>query len=252
MGQIIVREPVRPVGVPVALSGLDFPGNVNHPSDSPTMLFVWRDGVSTAPMARSPSTWIQRVFPRDQDGYWSGLFYSHYWPDDGWDAATYRYFGCHPYPDPPETGTPEWEISAAGADITADAVVFEQWYTQVTLINGTTLTYYWDWPDTEKVIVVNDNDGTGVRPEPEDPAIIIGDAPWNVGREVYSGVIRGMQFYDSLLSLAQVQDEIDSPGSIVTPWYLNLNPTPTDIADKSGNGNDPAWVGANRPSLWTE
>lgn len=36
----------------------------------------------------------------------------------------------------------------------------------------------------------------------------------------------------------------------ITPWYVNLNPTPSDISDKSGAGHDPAWLNANRPTLW--
>jgi hypothetical protein len=34
-------------------------------------------------------------------------------------------------------------------------------------------------------------------------------------------------------------------------WYLNMNPTPTDIVDKSGKGHHPAWATSARPSLWT-
>ena len=35
------------------------------------------------------------------------------------------------------------------------------------------------------------------------------------------------------------------------PWYLNMNPSPSDISDKSGRGNNPAWVGTERPTLWS-
>jgi hypothetical protein len=35
-------------------------------------------------------------------------------------------------------------------------------------------------------------------------------------------------------------------------WYVNLNPTPTDISDKSGRGHNPEWVGNARPSLWSQ
>ena len=34
-------------------------------------------------------------------------------------------------------------------------------------------------------------------------------------------------------------------------WYINMNPTPTDIADDSGNGNNPSWYGTARPALWS-
>jgi chitodextrinase len=31
-----------------------------------------------------------------------------------------------------------------------------------------------------------------------------------------------------------------------------MDPTPTDISDKSGNGHNPVWVGNERPTLFTE
>ncbi len=33
--------------------------------------------------------------------------------------------------------------------------------------------------------------------------------------------------------------------------YLNVNPTPTDISDKSGRGHHPSWVGSERPALYS-
>jgi hypothetical protein len=69
-------------------------------------------------------------------------------------------------------------------------------------------------------------------------------------------VLRGIQIYSTKLSLADIQAEIDNPLS--TPagatsiWYMNLNPTPTDISDKSGKGHNPSWVGDLRPTLWAD
>src|SRR3989442_12811393 len=34
-------------------------------------------------------------------------------------------------------------------------------------------------------------------------------------------------------------------------WCLTSNPTPTNMSDKSGKGYNPAWVGSQRPSLYT-
>ena len=68
--------------------------------------------------------------------------------------------------------------------------------------------------------------------------------------------MRGIQIYIYKLSLAHIQSEIDSPVSTAAGkasiWYLNIDPTPTDISDKSGQGHDPEWVGAERPSLYQE
>jgi hypothetical protein len=62
------------------------------------------------------------------------------------------------------------------------------------------------------------------------------------------------QARDCCRSGAELQwpvSELAAPGSAVKPWYLNLNPTPTDISDKSGSNNHPVWEGADRPALWT-
>jgi hypothetical protein len=69
------------------------------------------------------------------------------------------------------------------------------------------------------------------------------------------GIIRGIQIYSSTLSFQDVLNEVSRPLS--TPagassiWYMNLNPTPTDISDKSGAGHHPEWVGSERPTLWS-
>lgn len=75
------------------------------------------------------------------------------------------------------------------------------------------------------------------------------------GNEVCDGILRGIQIYNNKLSLSDIQHEIDSPLSTragaSSIWYLNINPTPSDISDKSGQGHDPEWVGDERPSLYT-
>jgi hypothetical protein len=34
-------------------------------------------------------------------------------------------------------------------------------------------------------------------------------------------------------------------------WYLNTDPQPDDIADRSGREHHPEWVGDERPTLWS-
>jgi hypothetical protein len=70
------------------------------------------------------------------------------------------------------------------------------------------------------------------------------------GFEEYKGIIRGFQFYDTLLTTGNVASELATPGSIRTPWYLNLNPTPSDVTDKSGNAHHGSWAGTTA-NLWT-
>jgi hypothetical protein len=82
-----------------------------------------------------------------------------------------------------------------------------------------------------------------------------GDAPWAPGQEVWNGVLRGIQIYSNQLTIAEIMAEINAPLSTTNGqqniWYLNVNPTPNDISDKSGRGNNPTWVDSLRPSLYT-
>ena len=232
--------------VATAATGLDFPGNVSVP----TVRFEF-----TSPFAAYPATYIWRVYPRQQAGYYTSFFHAN---NSSNFNNQYQYYGFHPYPYPtypPPPGTTavqEWEISVdGGADITGDPVVFNRWYLQVAVVykdgSGTHHTYYWDWPDTTHQIHW---DGSLYAAAPN-PAIMVGDNPWNPGEEVYDGVMRGFQFYDAALTPGQIAQEIAAPGSVRQPWYLNLNPTPGDISDKSGSGHHPSWVGTARPALWT-
>lgn len=246
-GHIALRGASTP---PTVITGLDFQGNVSYPYPSPSTLFVFNQAISgTTPMAPYPATYIWRAYPRNNLNYWSGLFHANY--TTGEFDASLTYYGMHPYPHFAEADQPpHWEISMGGSDVESDnPIVVNQWYTQVvTTTDGYLQTFYWNWPNmTTDVLTAQD----GRKPLAPNPAIIIGDAPWNAGYENYSGVIRGLQFYDVVLTPDEIQREIDNPGSVRKPWYLNLNPTPADISDQSGNGHHPAWVGTNRPALWT-
>lgn len=242
------------------ITGLDFVGNVQFPASSlgTSSILVWNSTVlgGTAPPPAYPATYIWKAFPRlnptntSPSSFWTFLFWAGY-ETGAFSQTNGRYYGMHPYPNFEAGGTNMWEISAYGADSFVDPVVFDQWYTQVVtteLVGGTEFyTYYWDWPNLARVVTT-----TGAqRPVPADPAIIIGDAPWNRGFEAPNAILRGWQFYDALLSEAQINSELATPGAVRTPWYLNLNPTPTDVTDKSGLGHHPVWVDANRPGLWT-
>ena len=91
---------------------------------------------------------------------------------------------------------------------------------------------------------------------PPAPALTWGDAPWAPGNEVWNGVLRGIQVYSGLLTTSEMLSEANAPLSTAsganTIWYLNMNPTPTDISDKSGKGHNPSWVGSERPALYSD
>jgi hypothetical protein len=239
-----------------ATTGLDFPSNGETSAD---VRFRFT-GANLLPMY--PATYVWRVRPKQQSGYYTTFFYGQI---DGGFIAT-AYYGAHPYPDNGlETGrTHKWELSINGLDVTTDAngnatqVVYGAWKTQALRVvdNGSARVheFYWDLPDATKVIRVNTGREYGQNP-PFTPALTFGDAPWSVGFERLSGVLRGLQIYSTALSLADILAEVDAPLSTVAGnsniWYLNINPKPDDISDKSGRGHHPAWVGSARPKLWT-
>jgi len=236
-----------------AVRGLDFQGSA---ATTGTVRFRF-----TNPLAIYPATYIWRIKPRHQLGYYTTFF----WGNDGdfvWGGpyGSDTYYGAHPYPPGSSTGsTHKWEIAAASRDFLSDEdVVYDIWYTQALRVwsdaSGKHHEFYWDLPNTNRVIRVD------LPPEysnvyPPRPALTWGDAPWAPSNEILNGILRGIQVYSNTLSVAEIQSEITTPLSTPTGatsiWYLNLDPTPTDIADKSGNGHDPEWVGPERPLLWT-
>lgn len=223
------------------IQGLDFPGSA---ATNETMRFEFK-----TPMRPYPATYIWRAYPRQQGSYYTAFF----WGNGGDFYPKNTYYGFHPYPDWQSTSSHFWEIAAPpGSDIVSpEKVIYDRWYLQVVIcqeIDGQRVEeFYWDWPDTSKVL----RHESAPFPDPPSPVLVVGDAPWNPGQEIWDGVLRGFQFYDTALSLEDVRREVAAPASARTPWYLNVDPTPADIADKSGNGNHPEWVAPMRPLLWS-
>ncbi|MDO8704572.1 MAG: hypothetical protein Q7J84_06425, partial [Sulfuricaulis sp.] len=242
-----------------AVFGLDFPGSAGVAN---TMRFRFLN-----PLAIYPATYIWRAYPRRQAGYYTAFFWGN---DDGqgtlstflWTAngGADSYYGAHPYPDAPPNGSSHsWEISIEQQDFVNGGVVYDRWYTQALRVwsdaTGKHHEFYWDLPNTDSSHRVTRNASSDWgNANPPVPALTWGDAPWNPGSEVWNGMLRGIQVYSANLSVADILSEVNVPLSTsagaANVWYLNLNPTPTDIADKSGAGHHPAWVGSERPGLW--
>jgi hypothetical protein len=238
-------------------AGLDFPGSEGTVE---TMRFRFRD-----PLPLYPATYIWRVYPRYQPSFFTAFFWAN---DDGdgdietflWDGGTAdSYYGAHPYPDQNDDGIHKWEIAIAQADYRETPVVFERWYTQALRVratpDGKVHEYYWDLPRTDADHrVTHTTDASYGETPPPAPALTWGDAPWNPGKEVWNGIITGIRVYSTWLTLDEIRAESEAPLSTAAGadniWYLNMSPTPDDIADRSGRGNDPEWVGGERPSLW--
>lgn len=240
--------------------GLDFPGSA---AVATTMRFRFLN-----PLAIYPATYIWRAYPRRQAGYYTAFFWGN---DDGqenlntflWiNGGADSYYGAHPYPNPPPNGTEHnWEVSVEQNDYQNGAVVYDRWYTQALRVwsdaSGKHHEFYWDLPNTGAAHrVTRTSPTTWGNVNPPVPTLTWGDAPWAPGNEVWNGILRGIQVYSANLSVAEILSEATSPLSTSAGagniWYLNLDPTPSDISDKSGRGHNPAWVGNLRPSLWSQ
>jgi len=96
------------------------------------------------------------------------------------------------------------------------------------------------------------------------PAFYFGASAWTASGttnpEALGGMIRNMCLFDAALSIADivseanhVQNEAVTTAGIASVWYINRNPTPTDISDKQTQRttHSPSWATASRPTLYT-
>jgi hypothetical protein len=243
-----------------AISGLDFPSNGGS-----TVQFRF---TGTSLLNPWPATYIWRIKPRQQTGYYTTFFWGNMAQYGDMRDFQYNYYGAHPYPQGGSSGTVHnWEISYDGQDYITDkngnSTVVEKgrWFTQAFTVRNTgsnniEMTFYWDLGTSTGRVIQTTRANYGSQFPPDNPGLCFGDATWSPGNELLSGILRGVQIYSTNLSITEILSEIDNPLS--TPaganniWYMNLNPTPTDISDKSGKGHHPVWFGSKRPALYTE
>ena len=118
--------------------------------------------------------------------------------------------------------------------------------------------FYIDLPSVasnDYIYAVSPNADWGEGTPNATPAVLVwGDATWAPGQELGHGIHRGIRIYDKQLSetdiLAEAVQPLSTSEGAANIWYMNLNPTPTDISDYSGKGHHPDWAGSARPTLW--
>jgi hypothetical protein len=270
------------------IGGLDFPSNADSQSNADSVRFRFT-GSALMPIYGIDGagvTYLWKYRPRQQTGYYTAFFWGN---DDGagtdstfeWHSgAVYpgdSYYGMHPYPHDGTgplfgTGTEHrWEISIEQRDYVdaAHPVVKGVWYSQAARVWGASGAekneeFYWNLPDTTTDVVTQTTPSEFGNTMPPSPALTWGDAPWNPSLERASGVLRGWQIYNALLTIDQITmlaacetdscvlSNAASLGVLNSLWYLNMNPQDeSDISDKSGAGHDPTWWNSNRPTRWT-
>src|SRR3990167_8940055 len=265
--------------IPSATTGFDFPSNIGIDNNA-SVRFRFT-GAALIPIYGTSGagvTYLWKYRPRQQTGYYTCFFLGN---DDGagspdtftWDSGQGgSYYGAHPFPaDGTGFDTNHlWEIAVENTDETdTEPVVKDVWYSQAVRAWGAPGVakqheYYWNLPElvTAKVTYTTISTTWGDSGPPA-PALTFADAPWNPSAERASGVMRGWQIYNSLLTTAQINileaQETDADvlaaiiaNSVPGLWYLNMNPVDVnDISDKSGAGHHPTWWNANRPTHWT-
>jgi len=264
---VTVVPPPPPPPPPGQKFGLEW-----HGDGATRRMLYWHN-----PFPIYDATYVFRVYPRKKTvpPHQTGYYTTFFWGNDGtctWDNDFCNtYYGAHPYPVPPPNGPGQWEITVFANDhATGFEVEWDRWYTQAfrawrESARITQHEFYWDLPDTSKVIRVTVDHPDWADKNPPIPAIVMGQTPdrggvsWGgyPGWEEFNGIIRGIQFYSNDLSVQDILSEIDAPKStsagLASIWYLNLDPRPTDVTDKKGVGtpHDGSWDGGTAFE-WTE
>ncbi|HKP96481.1 MAG TPA: hypothetical protein VJ385_12055 [Fibrobacteria bacterium] len=264
-------------GTPGGDIGLDWkgpniPSRINH-----TILWQW--------VGRDQNGFFAVAWHANNDGTWHGYSQPEYSPmyEFGTHPFPYRAEagissdGQATYPSDYKSGNIQYmEIAgliAAGRDFLASpgpgsayrfvpGHVYKQARTCRVIVGGPNNgklehLFYVDLPDTTKVIRQVAPSGW---PTPNAPVFRFGASPWtgngSSNSETPNGILRAFKMFPALSTadmLAEsASDQVNTPATANPPWYINVNPTPTDVSDKSGAGHHPVWANSNRPSLYVK
>lgn len=220
--------------------------------------------------------------------YYTGFFWGNRGTFTWSSGAGKCYYGAHPFPrnGGPLTTDQFWELAVDGSDLSnsqaAGNQVAEQWNEVVTRVRHASSQYqhevYFDYGRLGLTGEMHYNaDNTYGATAPPTPCLCFCDAPWSFinrtgtfadpdtgeGAEIWKGYQRGYQIYTLDLSNTQLAavTGLETDDAVKAAWagvglsqadcfYLCMNPTHTDITDKSGNGNHPGWFGSQRPTTF--
>lgn len=145
-------------------------------------------------------------------------------------------------------------------------VEFDEWYTKAATIEtiGSTVrhTYYVDFERDPTKRIIQEVPLSTIDLDGDDPGLFFGTPPWiygfNAGEAAY-GKHRYFKAFGAVLDTSDIlveatsdSDDAVTAAGIASAHYSNINPVHTDIADKSGEGNDFEWTTANRPANYSE
>jgi hypothetical protein len=267
-----------------APTGLDFPSNDTAGSD------IGLDWTGSAMLPRNGHTVVWKYRPVQQNGYYALMWHvraDDTWGSSQYEFGTHPYpvsnnvVGTSGQATNPtgSSGTNHcWEIAGIlGSDFLYSpdpvggalglTVIKDLWYsqarqTEIINVSGTDYVRHRFWPDIENnpsFVIEQDYPLSGLG-SPPSMKFRMGVSPWtasgSANAECPSGVVRHVLMYDAALTLSEIQAKAarvydDSVAVDSRCWYSNINPTPSDVSDKSGAGHSPSWANANRPSLYT-
>lgn len=237
-------------------------------------------------LSRTSHTAIWKIKYRQQTGYYAVAWHSHL---GAWDSGAWA-FGTHPWPGNSGavngsgeatdgsggSGTVHYhEVAGVGAPVdtlctagggggTLVTKGVELWQARVVENVAGTCQHRF-YPDVQNnpsfVISRNQSAASIASATPGSPAFYIGGSYWtgngNTNDETPScDYIRHLIQRGVPSTIAEIQALFARTTDLTTSidancWYSCLNPTPSNIADRSGAGHDPAWRNSNRPTLWT-
>lgn len=267
-------------------TGLIFPGNGAAGSD---IRLVW-SGANLLPRTAHTAIWLMNYSQQNayyatfwhshNDGAFHGSMYeygTHPYPSSGnrnpvsgLDAGNATSGAAHRHeiaglgagdwistPDPSGIGNPSLSL------VTGQFLLQMR---KCEIIGGTTLrhTFYPDMIGNPTFSIVVDQPLANLN-TPTNPAAYWGCSDWRSGQpssgrndETTFGILRGLKMFSTGLTFADGLTEGQNTGNspvtaagIASVWYMNVNPTPTDVSDKSGAGHNPVFANANRPTLYT-